>query len=175
MPLQDPVARFLYTTAGPIDLTAMVPPSANQVLVATSATTAAFQAAPSVPGAPLVIAVSAVNAPTTTSTTDVAPGAVGGTGLTLTPGAGNYVVHASIATLQSSSANTNTFSIYVNGVLVAKTSRGIRASANSGLMSVEVSAYITGVLAGQAVDVRWKVSAGLGTLGARELILIQAQ
>ena len=175
MPLQDPVARFLFTTAGPIDLTAMAPPTANQVLVATSPTTAEFQAAPGVPGNPAVTSISATNAVTTSSASDVAPAAVGGTALTLTPGAGNYLVLASLANSQSSSANTNTFSIYVNNILVAKTTRAIRASANSGLMALDLTAYIPGVLAGEAIDVRWKVSGGTGTITNRELLLVKAQ
>lgn len=175
MPLQDPVARFLYTSAGPIDLTGAAAPTVGQVLAANGATSASWQASPGVPGNPLVTSISAVDAPTTSSLTDVAPGATGGTLLTLTPGAGNFLVSASIANSQSSSANSNTFSIYVNGVIVARATRTIRASANSGLMALDICTYVTGVLVGQAIDVRWKVSAGTGTLGARELILMKAQ
>ena len=112
--------------------------------------------------------VTATDAPTTTSTTDVVVA-----NMTLTPGAGNYLVLFTVTWQGSSASLTVTFSIYVNGVQVAGSERGIRVTAGGAAMTGPISLVISGVLAAQVVDIRWRVSTGTGTLGNRNLTLIK--
>ncbi len=106
---------------------------------------------------------------TTTSTTDVVL-----TGQTLTPGAGNWLATFSCNT-SNTNGNTNTnFSIYVNGVQVAVTERQVRIVGNAIAQFVSITTLLTGVTGGQAVDVRWRVSANTGTVTNRELVLVRA-
>lgn len=113
---------------------------------------------------------------TTTSTTDVAPGAAGGTGLTLTPGAGNYLVLFSCEHTNSNNGTNNSFSIYVNGVQVAVSQRTERVPTGGGttMYTTALQTYVTAVGAGQAIDVRWHTSANTATIVHRELTLIKA-
>jgi hypothetical protein len=114
--------------------------------------------------------VSATDAPTTTSVTDISIPV-----LVQVPGAGNYVLWASIQWSGPSSALVATFSIYINGVQVAGSERGMRVTAGSALMVCSMVQYITGVTAGQVVEIRWRTSAGtLITGGNRNQILWKA-
>ncbi len=107
---------------------------------------------------------------TTASTTDVLL-----TGLSLTPGAGNYMVHASVS-IDANSGGSPEFavlSIYVGGTQVANSERTIllpRQTFNSG----STQAYITNVGASDAIEVRWRTTtAKLITANERALTLIE--
>ena len=113
--------------------------------------------------------VSATDAPTTTSLTDVAIPS-----LNQTPGAGNYVLWASVQWSGSASAVVATFSIYINGVQVAGSERAIRVTAGGASMVCSMMQYLTGVTAGQVVDIRWRTSTGTLTGGNRNQILWKA-
>jgi len=113
--------------------------------------------------------VSATDVPTTTSTTDVAIPT-----LNQTPGAGNYVLWASVQWSGSASSVFATFSIYINGVQVAGSERAIRVTAGGAQMVCSMMQYITGVTAGQVVDIRWRTSSGTLTGGSRNQILWKA-
>jgi hypothetical protein len=91
--------------------------------------------------------------------------------MTITPGAGDYIVLYSGIWSGSSASLVATFSIYVNAVQVASTERSIRVTAGGASMTSPLSFYVTGVTAGQVVDIRWRVSTGTGTLGNRNFIL----
>ena len=104
---------------------------------------------------------------TTTSTTYVVA-----TGLTITPGAGDYLVFFSSTSNNTSNGNVNNFSIFSNGVRVAASE--VRHIVTAGrVVPVHTNAYITGLGAGQAIDVRWNVSAGTGTLGGAATLIVQ--
>jgi hypothetical protein len=111
--------------------------------------------------------VNAVDAPTTTSTTDVAIGS-----LTITPGAGTYFAISTVSWSGSTSSLNGTFSFYANAVQVTNSERPVRVTAGGANMTTSLSEVIT-VTAGQAIDVRWRVSTGTGTLGNRNLILVK--
>lgn len=100
---------------------------------------------------------------TTTSGTDVLLPA-----MTVTPGAGNYLVHFTFSG-NVSGTNTMTVSLYVNGVQVAHTEREHQGS-NEGAPGF--SAYITGVGGGEAVEVRWRTTSGTATSHERTLIVL---
>lgn len=94
------------------------------------------------------------------------------TGLTITPDAGDYLVYFSSTSNNTSNNNVNNFSIFSNGVQVAASE--VRHIATAGrAVPVHTNAYITGLEAGQAIDVRWNVSAGTGTLGAAATLIVQ--
>lgn len=111
---------------------------------------------------------------TTTSTTDVAM-----TTMTLTPVAGTYLVLFS-GTFSGNQNNANiTFSIYSGGTLVTGTPMvctpqiqgGVTPSLNMN-MPGSTSCYVT-VNGSQAIEVRWKVSAGTGTVQTRILNIMR--
>jgi hypothetical protein len=93
--------------------------------------------------------------------------------MTITPGAGNWLCVFSADT-QNSNAQTNTFSIYVNGVQIAATQRGIRIQTGAQDYFIAITTLITGVLDGQAIDVRWRVTGNTATVNGRELTVVRA-
>jgi membrane protein YqaA with SNARE-associated domain len=93
--------------------------------------------------------------------------------MSLTPGAGNYVLWFICSTFNSNSSQTNSFSVYVNGVQVTGTLQSIRVPAVNGSVIGSVMTYLTGVLAGQAVEIRWNTTGGTATATNREMILMK--
>src|SRR3989344_1769195 len=113
-----------------------------------------------------ILEASATTATTTTSTSD---GVM--TGMTLTPGAGDYLVVFSTS-VKTAAAATVFVSIYVNGVQQAHTERqhfqeGSIFSFGEPLMTY---AHVS-VGAGQTVDIRWRTSTSTATAQARTLNL----
>ena len=96
---------------------------------------------------------SATTDTTTTSATDVAVA-----GMTLTPGAGDYLVwfSGSIENNVTGSNETDYVSLYVNGVQVAHTEREVTSDGSLENMSIPVGfeARVTGVGAADAIEVR---------------------
>lgn len=125
----------------------------------------------SIPSGGTIGAISEVNAAgdiTTTSTTDVIS-----TNMTITPGAGTYQVIFSSDWINSANNTSMFISCYQNGTQITNSSRQyLKASANM-RVGVTVSCLAT-VSAGQAIDIRWRVSNGTGTMGNRSLSLIKA-
>jgi len=103
---------------------------------------------------------------TTGSTTDVVS-----TSMTLTPGAGTYQVIFS-GDLSLSAAGSIYTSCYANGSQVANSQRTHTRATNSLRTGVFVTCVVT-VAAAQAIDIRWRVSTGTGTMGNRSLSLIK--
>ena len=105
----------------------------------------------------------------TVSTTDVLM-----TGMSITPGAGDYLVMFS-ATPSNSNINQSVWaSLYINGVQVAHTERerGPTSTANeTGFVGFQTEAV--GVLDAQVLDVRWRVSANTGSVLARTFTLLR--
>jgi len=109
------------------------------------------------------------NVITTTSTTDVV------TDLTLTPGAGTYLVLVSAGGTMNKNSQTVSASVYANAVQIPASERSIGGQANNignfGLFTVAT------VADAQAIDIRWHISTsaggGMGTLGGRSLTLIK--
>jgi len=170
--LREPSVH-LYVDAEISSLTVKAAPvPADLVLIEDSANGFAKRAAS------LSALATGVNAPTqvsdtasttTSSLTDVAIAT-----LNQTPGAGNYVLWASIQWSGSSSATVATFSIYINGVQYAGTERAQRVTAGGAQMVSSAMVYIVGVGAGQVVDIRWRTTAGTLTGTNRNMILWKA-
>ena len=70
---------------------------------------------------------------------------------------------------------TTWVSLYVNGVQVAHTEREFRRGGSAGDVAggLSFSAYITGVLAGQAVEVQWRTTAATASAYERTLNLMK--
>ena len=117
--------------------------------------------------------VTQVSATANDTTTSAAYTAV--TGMSITPGAGDYLVWFS----GSVNGNTNTteqqVSLFVNGVQVAHTER--RADQEDSLTNtyfpVALHARLTGVGAAEAIDVRWQTTGGTATMAERTLTVYQ--
>lgn len=101
----------------------------------------------------------------TISTTDVVI-----TGMTVTPGAGDYLVFFTGAVENTGFGDPVTISIYTNGSQIAAS---VVKSESFGGMSNPIgsNAFITNLGAGQAIEVKWKVSNGTGTCHQRTLIV----
>jgi len=102
----------------------------------------------------------------TTSGVDILLGA-----LTLTPNSGDYLIMFNTTTSNSNNNRTNTFSIYVGGVLRTDSVRMITMVNSSAVKSVLISCRVLNVLDGQAVEVRWKTSNNTATAFERTLVL----
>lgn len=104
---------------------------------------------------------------TTGSTTDVVVGS-----MTLTLGAGTYLVFFTSDWSNSTSNGSQWLSCFANGVQVPGSERRYSRSTTSKRDGVALNCVAT-VAAGQAIDIRWRVSGGTGTLGTRALSLIK--
>jgi len=101
----------------------------------------------------------------TTSTTDVLI-----PGMTITPGAGDYLVFFSGSAEHSGFGDPVTISIYSNGALIVASV--VRSESAGGFANpIATNAYIINIGAGQAIEVRWKVTTGTGTFHQRTLIV----
>lgn len=98
-------------------------------------------------------------------------------GMTLTPGAGDYLVWFSSAAQNSTDSADTIAAAFANGVEVVNSSRMIEphthGSFSMGRWGIGTIAKVAGLGAGQAIEIRWRVSAGTGTLGNRSLTLLK--
>ena len=153
------------TVQGKIELAtqAEVDAGTDAVRAVTPATLAAKPAP-----APSVRIETASDTPTTTSATDTLV-----TGMSITPGAGTYLCRFTSTVGNSKNANGVWISIYVNGVKNAASERSMLGQANN-QGGIACECYAT-VAAGQAIDVRWRVSAAsTGTIYQRTFIVMPA-
>ncbi len=96
-------------------------------------------------------------------------------GMSLTPGAGNYVLMFGTSAENSSNNNSIFFAVYVNGAVVQHTEREARRGGSAGntMDVVSLQAYLPSVGAGEVVEIRWKVSGGTATARERTLVLLK--
>lgn len=92
--------------------------------------------------------------------------------MTLTPGAGDYVVMFSASIENTDGAGVNILSINVNGSAAGVSTR---YSQNDAWQSatVAITTKVTGVGAGEAIAVYWSTTAGTATVHYRTLVLIK--
>jgi hypothetical protein len=104
---------------------------------------------------------------TTTSTSDVLVDS-----MTITPGAGDYHIWFS-GSVEAAATSLQNVSLYVNGVQLAHTERQIYTEASIPATSFPVATHarVTGVGAGQAIEVRWRTSASTATMHERTLVV----
>jgi hypothetical protein len=157
MPLFTRIADFLNSVGGLINVADAPAPSVGQVLTASSAT-AAFWNLPAGGVNPFI-----ASAQATSTITIALSGDALMPGMTLTPGAGNFMAWFSVQTQNSNAAGVNTFTIYVNGVAVAVSSRSVRLPGGASNVEASIVVYLSGVLAGQAIEVRWNATGGTAT------------
>ncbi len=112
--------------------------------------------------------VTATGDTTTTSPTDVFM-----SGMTITPGAGNYFVKFSSSFEHSTNSETINVSLYVGGVQVAHTERQFQRGSGSSGAGLSFEAYVTGVTGGQAIELRWRTSAATATAHERTFVVKQ--
>jgi hypothetical protein len=103
----------------------------------------------------------------TTSLTDVLLD-----GMVLTPGAGDYLVFFSGLVENTNTDKQGTITIYVNGLALPYTTRQ-ELQPGGRTAHIGTMAYVTGLLAGQIIDVRWNVQANTGTFYQRSLIALK--
>ena len=95
------------------------------------------------------------------------------TGMTLTPGAGDYILSFTTS-VECSSDSDNFFQVFVNGVAVAHTERLFRSESSITDIpnNISIYAYLPSVGESQAVEIRWqRTSAGTSTCYERTLTL----
>ena len=104
---------------------------------------------------------------TTASATDVAVSS-----MSITPGAGDYLVWFS-GSVENSSTGFQYVSLYLDGSQIAHTEREIRTEGSIPATSFPVASHVrlTGVTAGQTIDVRWRTTAGTATMHQRTLVV----
>jgi hypothetical protein len=106
---------------------------------------------------------------TTTSPTDVLMA-----DMTVTPGAGDYMVWFSTSVEDSAANGVVGVSLYINGVQVARTERTYQ-NAQHGPTTTPLAfqTAVTGVLDAQAVEVRWRTDSGTATAHQRTLTVLR--
>lgn len=119
------------------------------------------------------IGVSATSSATTTSGSDVLM-----TTMTVTPSQGTYLVIFTGVVQQNSAGNSATLSFYIGGTQDATSiidfapfDGGALSATTASCCAVTHGVYT--VAGAQAVEVRWHVSAGTGTVFQRKLTLIK--
>lgn len=119
-------------------------------------------------GTPTSQATAIANTTTTSTTFTLADS------MTLTPGAGDYIIQFG-STWKNDTDNKNIWvSIFVNGVQIDHSERMMLAESSlpDTEFAVATQAYVANVLAAQAIEIQWKVSGGsTGTLMQRTLIV----
>lgn len=109
-------------------------------------------------------ATSLVDAITTSATDVLIPG------MTITPGAGDYLIFFTGAVENTGFGDPVTISIYSNGSQIAASV--IKCESFGGMSNpIGSNAYLSNLGAGQAIEVKWKVSGGTGTCHQRTLIV----
>jgi hypothetical protein len=110
---------------------------------------------------------SATTDDTTTSGTDVLVN-----GMTITPGAGDYYIWFS-GSVESSATSYQYVSLYVNGSQLPHTERQIYTEGSIANTSFPVATHARrlNVLDGQAIEVRWRTTAGTATMHERTLVV----
>jgi len=94
------------------------------------------------------------------------------TGMSITPGAGDYLVMYSSTYKNSNNGQHVYCSLYVNGTKVTHTERSnITTGGNE--CPVAFQAVVTGVTAGQTLTVQWRVTNNTGTMRQRALTLLR--
>ena len=113
-----------------------------------------------------------------TDTTTISATDVLASPLSLTPGVGDYLVwfSGSLENTTNTLANYDQFvSLYVNGVQVGHTERVLTTEDSIGDTSFPFAghAYVTGVGASDAIEVRWRTTFGTATMHERTLTVQQ--
>lgn len=117
--------------------------------------------------------VSATADTTTTSVTDVQLNT-----MTATPGGGTFLAVFDSSLGYTAEGQTVVFSLYVNSVQVAASSRTTAQGASSGgtfsaaQIPIAIS-WVADVTSGQVVEIRWRTSAGTATAHQRNLSFIK--
>ncbi len=104
---------------------------------------------------------------TTTSTTDVALS----TPLTITPGAGDYLVFFTGVVSNSLGGRGVIMSIFVNGTKVAVSEILGSSGVANDKVSLATNTYVTGIGAGQAIEMRWRAESNTASITNRTLIV----
>ena len=104
---------------------------------------------------------------TTTSTTDIALS----TPLSITPGAGDYLISFSGTVSNSNSSRDVFMSIFVNGTKIAASERQVTSNTGGDKCTIATSAYFTGLLASQSIEIRWRAESDTATITNRTLIV----
>lgn len=96
--------------------------------------------------------------------------------MTITPGAGNYMVNFSASIKKSVGTSVQLLSIFVGGSQVTHTERIIDSDSSMDLGDissnpVSLQAYVAGVGASDAIEIRWNTSSGTATAHERSLIV----
>ena len=96
--------------------------------------------------------------------------------MTVTPGAGTYLVMFSASGNGSIGAGDYRYGIHANAVLVAQSERRQNIGGGTQVGDVAMAMHsqcLVTVTAGQAIDVRYKASSGTYTVHQRNLILVK--
>lgn len=93
------------------------------------------------------------------------------TGMSITPGAGDFLVFFDGRAEQDNDASALTVSMYHDGVQVPNTEQQLNKKDIR--YHIGANAYVTGVLAGEVIDIRWRVTQNQGFIYNRSLIAVK--
>lgn len=110
---------------------------------------------------------------TTTSTSAIGAMTVVATNMTITPPAGTYLVFYSSTVADSTNNATVSVELYAGDTVVANSVRTVAISPANSFHAVGITGYPVTVNGSQAVEIRWRVSAGTGSMAARNLTLLK--
>ena len=156
-------ASQLRTTGADVVISGAAPPTAGQVLQATSATVASWTNR-----LPFCASVTAVNLITTTSTTHILA-----TSMSITPTSGSYAVTWSASVSSNAASGLVFIQIFAGGVLQGselRFERGDSSTDNDAGLTCVAKVAVNG---SQAIEGRWRQTGGTGEIRGRNLMIIQ--
>jgi hypothetical protein len=93
-------------------------------------------------------------------------------GLSVTPGAGDYIVYFTGNVENPTKDESTYFSLFANGSQILQSERFVTGHVKGGEnFSASTMAYVTNLEAGQSIEVKWKVTASNATMHQRQLIV----
>jgi phage-related tail fiber protein len=164
----DRTGAGLRSATTVVSVSGATAPSSGQVLTATANNNATWQT-PSASGAVSVSQVTNTNTHTSSSGTYALLDSQ-----TATPGAGNYMVWFSTNVSHSASNGIVYISIFSNGVQIAESERKLVLTdqkQQGQVVPLETHTYISGLGAGQAIEVKWKTSGATASCYNKTLMI----
>lgn len=112
----------------------------------------------------------------TGDTTTISTSYVPMNGVSITPGAGEYMVWFSTSILNTDNNSTVWLGLCINGILQTHTEREVFIDKGStSVVPVSIQMYITGLSSGEPISVYWKVSRGTAIARERTLTMVRVR
>ncbi len=116
---------------------------------------------------PVINQITGTSTLTTTSTSDVSLS----TPMSITPGAGDYLIFFNAVVSNSNNGRGVIMSLYVNGTKISSTEMQATSGVSNDKNTIAFSSYYTGLAAGQSIEIKWRAESNTASITNRCLIV----